>query len=73
MIMLAAELLWREEPSANGGASRCACTATTAGAARFTPPEPGRYLFAIEAWTDQFATWRNGFVLKREAGPGRRA
>ncbi|HEU5019465.1 MAG TPA: alpha-1,4-glucan--maltose-1-phosphate maltosyltransferase [Pseudolabrys sp.] len=34
----------------------------------FTPPEPGWYLFAIEAWTDQFATWRHEFRLKQEAG-----
>jgi starch synthase (maltosyl-transferring) len=35
---------------------------------QFTPPEPGRYLFQIEAWTDQFATWRKEFQLKQDAG-----
>ena len=35
---------------------------------RFTPPEPGAYFFAIEAWTDQFATWRKEFTLRKEAG-----
>ncbi|HKA60371.1 MAG TPA: maltotransferase domain-containing protein, partial [Gemmatimonadales bacterium] len=34
----------------------------------FIPPEPGNYLFAIEAWTDQFATWRKEFTLRKEAG-----
>jgi starch synthase (maltosyl-transferring) len=34
----------------------------------FTPPEPGWYLFAIEAWTDHYATWRKEFRLKQEAG-----
>lgn len=34
----------------------------------FTPPEPGWYLFAIEAWTDQFATWRQELRIKQEAG-----
>ena len=34
----------------------------------FTPPEPGAYLFAIEAWTDQFATWRKEFKLRQDAG-----
>jgi starch synthase (maltosyl-transferring) len=34
----------------------------------FTPPEPGRYLFAIETWTDQYGTWRKQLLLKREAG-----
>ena len=33
-----------------------------------SPPEPGRYSFAIEVWTDAFATWRRDFILKRDAG-----
>src|SRR5664279_815731 len=34
----------------------------------FVPDAPGRYLYAVEAWTDQFATWRHGFELKQKAG-----
>ena len=34
----------------------------------FTPAEPGWYLFQIEAWTDQFASWRKGTLLKKQAG-----
>jgi starch synthase (maltosyl-transferring) len=34
----------------------------------FTPSEIGRYVYAIEAWTDEFATWRHGFDLKLKAG-----
>jgi starch synthase (maltosyl-transferring) len=34
----------------------------------FTPTAPGRYLFALEAWTDSYATWRRDFLLKRQAG-----
>jgi starch synthase (maltosyl-transferring) len=34
----------------------------------FTPPKPGTYLFVIEAWTDQFATWRKEFNLRKEDG-----
>jgi starch synthase (maltosyl-transferring) len=34
----------------------------------FTPTDSGRYCFAIEAWTDAFATWRRDFLLKRAAG-----
>jgi starch synthase (maltosyl-transferring) len=34
----------------------------------FTPPALGRYAFAIEAWTDAFATWRRAFLLKQAAG-----
>ncbi len=32
------------------------------------PQSPGRYVYAIEAWTDEFATWRHGFELKQKAG-----
>ena len=34
----------------------------------FVPDAPGRYLYAIEAWTDEFATWRHGFELKQKTG-----
>jgi starch synthase (maltosyl-transferring) len=34
----------------------------------FTPVKSGRYVYAIEAWTDDFATWRRDFIAKREAG-----
>jgi starch synthase (maltosyl-transferring) len=34
----------------------------------FMPDALGRYLFAIEAWTDRFGTWRRDFRLKQQAG-----
>lgn len=34
----------------------------------FVPEQPGRYVYAVEAWTDEFATWRHGFELKQKAG-----
>jgi len=34
----------------------------------FTPAEPGWHVFQIEAWTDQFGTWRKGTLLKKQAG-----
>jgi len=34
----------------------------------FVPDAPGRYFYAVEAWTDEFATWRHGFELKQKAG-----
>ncbi|MCK7475321.1 MAG: DUF3416 domain-containing protein [Rhodopseudomonas palustris] len=40
----------------------------TAGTSQFVPCQLGRHLYAIEAWTDQFATWRHGFELKLNAG-----
>ena len=35
---------------------------------RFTAEAPGRYAYAVEAWTDPFATWRDAFPRKHEAG-----
>jgi starch synthase (maltosyl-transferring) len=66
--IIAAALLWRpdtgtdwqREPMQHHGNDRWhGC---------FTPREPGWYLFAVEAWTDHFATWRRQFLLKQEAG-----
>jgi starch synthase (maltosyl-transferring) len=34
----------------------------------FVPLLPGRYVYAIEVWTDEFGTWRHGFELKLKAG-----
>jgi starch synthase (maltosyl-transferring) len=51
---------WRREPMALHSNDRWH--------GRFIPPEPGLYLFAIEVWTDQFATWRKEFRLKQDAG-----
>ena len=32
--------------------------------ATFVPGTPGRYVYAIEAWTDLFGSWRRDFLLK---------
>ena len=34
----------------------------------FVPEQAGHYIYAIEAWTDEFATWRRGVELKQKAG-----
>ncbi|WP_163510620.1 alpha-1,4-glucan--maltose-1-phosphate maltosyltransferase [Fodinicola acaciae] len=34
------------------------------------PDEPGRWTFAIEAWSDPYATWRHAVEVKMEAGQG---
>ena len=51
---------WRREPMTHGSNDRWGGS--------FVPDQPGRYLYAIEAWTDEFATWRHGFELKQKAG-----
>jgi starch synthase (maltosyl-transferring) len=51
---------WRREPMTLHGNDRWVGS--------FVPDAPGRYVYAIEAWTDEFATWRRGFELKQKAG-----
>jgi starch synthase (maltosyl-transferring) len=51
---------WRREPMTHQGNDRWSGS--------FVPDAPGRYVYAIEAWTDEFATWRRGFELKQKAG-----
>jgi starch synthase (maltosyl-transferring) len=34
----------------------------------FVPVEAGQHFYAIEAWTDEFATWRRRFELRQKAG-----
>lgn len=51
---------WRREPMTHHSDDRWGGS--------FVPDAPGRYVYAIEAWTDEFATWRHGFELKQQAG-----
>ena len=51
---------WRREPMVDRGNDRWSGS--------FVPDAPGRYVYAIEACTDEFATWRHGFELKQKAG-----
>jgi starch synthase (maltosyl-transferring) len=51
---------WRREPMTHHSNDRWGGS--------FVPDQPGRYVYAIEAWTDEFATWRHGFELKQKAG-----
>jgi starch synthase (maltosyl-transferring) len=66
--VIAAALIWRPDDSAEWRREPMQHHGNDRWHGRFTPPAPGLYLFAIEAWTDQFATWRKEFHLKQEAG-----
>jgi starch synthase (maltosyl-transferring) len=37
-------------------------------AGSFRPTEMGRYRYAVEAWTDHFATWRRDLIKRVDAG-----
>src|SRR6185312_12634076 len=65
---LAAELVWRHEADDEWRREPMQFEGNDRWRGRFTPPQPGRYRFAIEAWTDRYATWRKSLLLKREAG-----
>src|SRR5436305_1049276 len=51
---------WRREPMIHHNNDRWSGS--------FVPEQPGHYVYAIEAWTDEFASWRHGFELKQRAG-----
>jgi len=55
-----ADLEWRHEPMSHHSNDRWSGS--------FVPDQPGRYVYAVEAWTDEFATWRRDFELKQETG-----
>jgi len=66
--VIAAALLWKRESDEEWQRVAMALHGNDRWHAAFTPPEPGWHVFAIEAWTDQFATWRTGFEIKQKAG-----
>ena len=66
--VLAAAVLWRAQDSDEWQREPMAFVSNDRWHGRFTPPKPGWYLFAIEGWTDQYATWHKEFLLKQAAG-----
>src|SRR5215475_4534116 len=66
--VLAAALLWRPQISNEWSRVAMRLDGNDRWTATFTPPRPGRYVYAIEAWTDLFGTWRRDFLAKRDAG-----
>jgi starch synthase (maltosyl-transferring) len=65
---IAAELLWRKEADAEWQHEPMSLHSNDRWHGAFMPPEPGRYLFVIEAWTDHFGSWRRDVLLKSGAG-----
>jgi starch synthase (maltosyl-transferring) len=66
--VLAAELLWRPEHAQRWQRAPMRLDANDRWTGQFTPPAPGRYLYAVEAWTDVFGTWRRDYRAKQKAG-----
>ncbi|MFN3656601.1 MAG: alpha-1,4-glucan--maltose-1-phosphate maltosyltransferase [Pseudolabrys sp.] len=66
--VIAGALVWRNEREPEWHREPMQFHSNDRWHGRFTPPELGSYLYAIEAWTDRYATWRKELLLKQEAG-----
>lgn len=66
--IISVHLVWRLETERDWRRTPMALHENDRWSGRFTPAEPGRYVYAIEAWTDEYATWRHGLELKQKAG-----
>ncbi len=66
--VVAASLIWRREQDRQWHREPMSHDSNDRWGGSFVPDAPGRYVYAIEAWTDEFATWRHGFELKQQAG-----
>jgi starch synthase (maltosyl-transferring) len=63
-----AALVWRREQDREWRRAPMTHHSNDRWGGSFVPDQPGRHVYAIEAWTDEFATWRHGFELKQKAG-----
>ena len=66
--VVAAALVWRRELEREWRREPMTHHSNDRWGGSFVPDAPGRYVYAIEAWTDEFATWRHRFELKQKAG-----
>jgi starch synthase (maltosyl-transferring) len=66
--VMACALLWRREREWEWRRAPMIHHSNDRWGGSFVPDRPGRYVYAIEAWTDPFATWRRDFEVKRKAG-----
>lgn len=66
--VVAAALVWRLERDRDWHREPMRHDSNDRWVGSFIPQESGRYVCAIEAWTDEFATWRRGFQFKQKAG-----
>ncbi|MBS0534042.1 MAG: alpha-1,4-glucan--maltose-1-phosphate maltosyltransferase [Proteobacteria bacterium] len=66
--VLRAALLWRRQDAADWQREDMVLVNNDRWHGQFTPPEPGYYIFELEAWTDQYGTWRKEFLAKQKAG-----
>ncbi|MFB9266398.1 alpha-1,4-glucan--maltose-1-phosphate maltosyltransferase [Bradyrhizobium erythrophlei] len=66
--VIAAALVWRHEGDDEWRRAPMMLHSDDRWGGSFTPDRPGRYSYAIEAWTDEFASWRQRFGQRRNTG-----
>ena len=66
--VITADLIWRREPDTDWQRTPMFHDGDDRWVGAFQPAAAGLYVYAIEAWTDEFATWRHGYEQKRKAG-----
>jgi starch synthase (maltosyl-transferring) len=64
----AAALLWKRAGASEWQRAPMQHHSNDRWAGSFRPTECGRYVYAVEAWTDDFSTWRRDFQRKQDAG-----
>jgi starch synthase (maltosyl-transferring) len=66
--VVGAALLWRHEQDREWQREPMTFHSNDRWFGSFSPAEPGPYVYAVEAWTDEFATWRHGLERRRQTG-----
>lgn len=66
--VISAALVWRYEDGSDWQQAPMRLHSDDRWCGSFVPDSPGRYAFAIEAWTDDFASWRHRFEQKQRDG-----
>ena len=61
-----ASLVWRREGEREWKTAPMTHHTDDRWVGAFVAGEPGRYVYAVEAWTDEFATWRDIFARKHQ-------
>lgn len=65
---ISAALVWRGEQDREWRRDTMTHHGDDRWSGAFVPTEPGQYVYAVEAWTDEFATWRRGLERKQLSG-----
>lgn len=65
---IGAAIVWRREQDRDWRRAPMTLHSDDRWFGSFIPSEPGQYIYAIEAWTDAFATWRHGLLLRQQSG-----